>query len=152
MKAKKARKKSTARAKPTTGNPCLSCGTEMRETSGKLSLLINGEEITVPALSHLRCPKCDEVILRLDESRKLKEWALEIYRVKHDLLAGEEIRRIRERLSLTQGQLAELLRLGVNTLSRWESGRNVQTAAMDVLLRMVRDVPGSVEYLQSLAA
>jgi DNA-binding transcriptional regulator YiaG len=55
-------------------------------------------------------------------------------------------------LGLTQEALARLLRLGSNTLSRWEAGRNVQTAAMDVLLRLLRDLPGSLDYLRRLAA
>ncbi len=42
--------------------------------------------------------------------------------------------------------------LGANTVSRWESGRNVQTAAMDMLLRLIRDLPGSIEYLRARAA
>jgi DNA-binding transcriptional regulator YiaG len=42
--------------------------------------------------------------------------------------------------------------LGANTVSRWESGRNVQTAAMDILLRLIRDLPGSIEYLRGHAA
>jgi len=37
-------------------------------------------------------------------------------------------------------------------VSRWESGRNVQTAAMDILLRMIRDLPESIAYLRSRAA
>ena len=45
-----------------------------------------------------------------------------------------------------------LLRLGANTVSRWESGRNVQTAVMDILLRMIRDLPGSIEYLRDHTA
>jgi len=53
---------------------------------------------------------------------------------------------------LTQAELAQLLRLGGNTLSRWEAGRNVQSAAMDVLLRLIRDLPGSLEYLREHAA
>jgi len=44
------------------------------------------------------------------------------------------------------------MRLGANTLSRWESGRNVQTEATDTLLRLIRDVPGSIEYLRHHAA
>jgi DNA-binding transcriptional regulator YiaG len=48
--------------------------------------------------------------------------------------------------------LARLLHLGANTVSRWESGRNVQTAAMDVLIRLIRDLPGSMEYLRRHAA
>ena len=92
------------------------------------------------------------MVLRLDESKQLRERALDVYRQKYGLLSGDEIKRLRERLTLTQGELAELLRLGVNTISRWEAGRNFQTAAMDVLLRLVRDVPGSIEYLRSIAA
>jgi hypothetical protein len=38
------------------------------------------------------------------------------------------------------------------TFSRWESGRNVQTGAMDLLLRLIRDLPGSIGYLRSRAA
>jgi DNA-binding transcriptional regulator YiaG len=44
------------------------------------------------------------------------------------------------------------LRLGATTISRWESGRNVQTAAMDILLRLLRDLPGGIEYLRRHAA
>jgi hypothetical protein len=42
--------------------------------------------------------------------------------------------------------------LGANTISRWESGRNVQTEAMEMLLRLIRDLPGSLDYLRRHAA
>jgi putative zinc finger/helix-turn-helix YgiT family protein len=75
-----------------------------------------------------------------------------IYRKRHGLLSGDEIHAVRERFSLTQAALSRLLRLGANTVSRWESGRNVQTAAMDMLLRLIRDLPGSIDYLRDHAA
>jgi len=53
--------------------------------------------------------------------------------------------------SVLSVQLAGLLRLGANTISRWEAGRNVQTAAMDVLLRLIRDIPASLTYLRKHA-
>jgi putative zinc finger/helix-turn-helix YgiT family protein len=131
---------------------CPACGSPMREKRGKLKLPVNGEEVTVPAAAHLACPKCHEIVLRLDEARVLREQALALYRKKYGLLSGGAIRALRERFGLTQGALARLLRLGGNTISRWEAGRNVQTAAMDVLLRMLRDLPGSIEYLRHRAA
>lgn len=134
------------------GDACPTCGTTLVEKRGTLYLPVNGEEIGVPFAAHLRCPKCGEVVLRLQDSKRLGEDAITIYRKKHDLLSADEIRAIRERFNLTQADLARLLRLGANTVSRWESGRNVQTAAMDILLRMIRDLPGSVDYLRSLAA
>jgi putative zinc finger/helix-turn-helix YgiT family protein len=124
----------------------------MLETRGKLRFPVNGEEIAVSKISHLKCPKCPEIVLRRDEARRLREGALEAYRRKYGLLSADEIRSIRERFALTQAAMAKLLRLGSNTISRWESGRNVQTAAMDVLLRLLRDLPGSLNYLRSPAA
>jgi len=124
----------------------------MVEHRGRLRLPVNGESVVVPTATHLRCPKCNEVVLRYEDSRQLSESAIAIYRKKHGLLSADEIRALRERLSLTQNELAKLLRLGSNTISRWESGRNVQTEAMDVLLRLVRDVPTSIKYLRKRAA
>ena len=120
----------------------------MRDARGKLRYPVNGESVTVPSASFLKCPQCHEVVLRYDEARYLSERALAIYRRKYGLLSAEEIRSIRERFGLTQAGLAKLLRLGSNTISRWEAGRNVQTAAMDVLLRLLRDLPGSLDYLK----
>jgi putative zinc finger/helix-turn-helix YgiT family protein len=124
----------------------------MVEKRATLRLPVNGEEISVPSAAHLHCPKCGEIVLRFQDSKRLQEDAIAIYRKTHELLSADEIRGIRERFSLTQADLARLLRLGSNTVSRWESGRNVQTAAMDMLLRLIRDLPGSIDYLRNHAA
>lgn len=131
---------------------CPRCGTMMKAGRGRLKLPVNSEEIAVSSASHLKCTKCGEIILRFQEAKRLHADAIEIYRRRHGLLSADEIRAIRERFSMTQADLSRLLRLGANTISRWESGRNVQTAAMDMLLRLIRDLPGSVNYLRDHAA
>jgi putative zinc finger/helix-turn-helix YgiT family protein len=131
---------------------CVTCGTMMKRVRGRLSLPVNGETIWVPSISHLKCPKCGEVILELRDASLLNDGAVAIYRERHGLLSADEIRAIREDLALTQADLARLLRLGANTISRWETGRHVQNGAMDILLRLIRDLPGSVEYLRKRAA
>ncbi len=131
---------------------CPMCGTMMRRTQEALTSSVNGEEVRVPNISHLRCPKCGEGLFSLQEAEALRLGAFEIYRKKYRLLSADEIRAVREHHGLTQAELAQLLRLGGNTLSRWEAGRNVQSAAMDVLLRLIRDLPGSLEYLRKHAA
>jgi putative zinc finger/helix-turn-helix YgiT family protein len=146
---KKATRKRRAEPSP---QACPVCGTPMKETRGKLSFPVNGEEIRVPGVPHLLCPKGHDPILRVDDARRLRERASDLYRDKYGLLTADEIRSLRERFGVTQAELARLLRLGQNTLSRWEAGRNVQTAAMDVLLRVLRDVPGGLEYLRKHAA
>ena len=131
---------------------CPACGTVMRERLAQLRRPVNGEEVTVPSASHLWCPSCGEIVLRFGEAKHLHQQALAIYRSRHGLLAPDEIRAIRERLGLTQTELARLLRLSANTVARWEAGRNVQTTPLDLLLRMLRDVPGSIDYLRDHAA
>ena len=131
---------------------CPACGTTMREARGRMRLPVNGEEMSIPSTPHLKCPNCGETVLRFHDARRLQEDAAAIYRKKHGLLSAAEIRALRERLGFKQEDLARLLRLGANTVSRWESGRNVQTAAMDILLRLLRDLPGSVAYLRQHAA
>jgi putative zinc finger/helix-turn-helix YgiT family protein len=123
----------------------------MKEARGRMRHPVNGEEISVPAVAHLKCSKCGEVVLRFADAKRLHEDAIAIYRRKHGLLSADEIRNLRARFGLTQADLARLLRLGGNTVSRWESGRNVQTSAMDILLRLIRDIPGSVDYLREHA-
>jgi putative zinc finger/helix-turn-helix YgiT family protein len=108
--------------------------------------------VSVPSALHLSCPKCGEFVLRFEDSRRLQEDAIGIYRKKHGLLSSSQIRAIRERFGLTQGEFGRLLHLGANTISRWESGRNVQTEAMEMLLRLIRDLPGSLDYLRRHAA
>jgi putative zinc finger/helix-turn-helix YgiT family protein len=131
---------------------CPVCRTMMKEAHGRLKVPINGEELSVPSASHLKCPKCGEIVLRFQEAKRLHEDAIAIHRKKNGLLSADEIRAIRQRFQLNQAALARLLRLGANTVSRWESGRNVQTAAMDMLLRLIRDLPGSIDYLREHAA
>jgi putative zinc finger/helix-turn-helix YgiT family protein len=153
MKTSRASKpRGAQRGRLVADNACPDCGTPMGEKQASLKFPVNGEEIAVPASPHLRCPKCREVVLRFDDARKLRQRALEIYRQKYGLLSADDIRSIRERFVLTQSELARFLRLGANTMSRWEAARNVQTGAMDILLRMIRDVPGTLDYLRRCAA
>lgn len=131
---------------------CPTCGTITRETRGSLRTPVNGEEVSVPSVSHFKCPKCGEQVLTYTQARRFEEDAVALYRKKYGLLSGDQIRGIREHHRLTQVELAALLRLGPNTISRWEAGRNVQTAALDVLLRLIRDLPASLAYLRAHAA
>lgn len=152
MKKKNERKPASRRARVLPDDACPTCGTMMVEKRGTLRLPVNGEEIAVPYAMHLYCPKCSEIVLRYQDGKRLDEDAIAIFRKSHELLSADEIRSIRERISLSQADFASLLRLGANTLSRWESSRNVQTPAMDILLRLIRDLPGSIEYLRKRAA
>jgi putative zinc finger/helix-turn-helix YgiT family protein len=117
MKKKTPSRRSSPERSALASDACPACGTGMEEKRGRLRLPVNGEEISVPAAAHLRCPRCGKVVLRFEDARRLSADAIAIYRRKHGLLSAEDIRAVRKRFGLTQRDLARLLRLGSNTIS-----------------------------------
>ena len=63
------------------------------------------------------------------------------------LLPPEEIRQQRERLGLTQKELARHLDLAESTLSRWETGAQIQERCLDRLLRLFFELPEVRKHL-----
>ncbi len=109
--------------------------------------------IRIPDLPVVACtnPDChatnpDEAVIYDDDT--LHYITTETYR-QLGLLTPEEIRAGRERLGLSQQEMAELLGLGGNSLSRWENGRVYQSRSTDTLLRLLFDVPQVLSYLRS---
>jgi putative zinc finger/helix-turn-helix YgiT family protein len=71
------------------------------------------------------------------------------FRCEARLLAPEEIREGREKLALTQKQFANLLGVGEATVSRWETGTQIQQRALDRFLRVCLASPAAVELLRN---
>jgi putative zinc finger/helix-turn-helix YgiT family protein len=65
------------------------------------------------------------------------------------LLLPQEIVLLRQRCEMSQRRFAEFTRIGVASLSRWESGQQMQGAAMDSYLRLLF-VPENVNRLKEL--
>ena len=53
------------------------------------------------------------------------------------LLAGADIRALRERLGVSQDQLSDVLGCGKKSLSRWENGREYPSQLVNTLLRLL---------------
>jgi putative zinc finger/helix-turn-helix YgiT family protein len=99
--------------------------------------------VTLPDLEVLRCARCGATVLDDEANRRISE----AFRSAAGLLAPAAIRRHREALGLTQKQLATFLDVAESTLSRWETGAQVQQRAMDKLLRAFFDLPEFRRYL-----
>jgi DNA-binding transcriptional regulator YiaG len=93
--------------------------------------------VDIPGFTLLECEACKTRFLT-DAGRKQLTYAL---RKKADLLLPEEIRAERVRQRLTQEQLANYLKVAKETVSRWETGGQIQQRAMDLLLRIFFGVP-----------
>ena len=100
-------------------------------------------EVALSNLPVLRCAHCGEIVFD-DEAEVRLSAAL---RSAVGLLSPEEIRRHRDALGLTQKQLANFLKIADSTLSRWETGAQIQQRCMDTFLRSFFQVPELRTYL-----
>ncbi|MGO9598691.1 MAG: helix-turn-helix domain-containing protein [Isosphaeraceae bacterium] len=88
--------------------------------------------VSVKDLPVLQCENCKAIVLGDDANTAISA----ALRREAGLLSPEEIRANRERLGLSQKQLAQYLRISESTLSRWSTGAQIQQRAMDALLRV----------------
>jgi len=88
--------------------------------------------VTVPELRIPRCQNCGELVLDSPASRQITDSLRQQLR----LLTPEQIRRSREALGLTQQQLASYLGIEEVTMSRLETGGQIQQRVLDRLLRL----------------
>jgi len=102
-------------------------------------------QVEIPDLTVPQCPHCQVISLDDEADRQI---SAAFRRVAH-LLTPEEIRQGRETLSLTQKQFASLLGVGEATVSRWETGAQIQQRAMDRFLRVCFSSPAAVELLRT---
>jgi DNA-binding transcriptional regulator YiaG len=88
--------------------------------------------VSVADFRVLQCERCGAIVLDDSANERLDE----ALRAEAGILKPTEIRQNREALGLTRQQLADLLRISMFTLTRWETGAQIQQRAMDTLLRL----------------
>lgn len=130
---------------------CVECNGTMREVIGVAPTIVNQERMSVAGARFLECRKCGSVQYTPDQMDAIDTAAHRIYRNRYHLLSPVDVVSIRKRSGLSQRAMAELLGLGPNTISRWETDRNVQTAALDRFLRVL-DADGADHIREVLAA
>jgi putative zinc finger/helix-turn-helix YgiT family protein len=93
--------------------------------------------VSISDLNVLRCEHCGAIVLDDEAEDRLVEGL----RAKAGLLSPQEIRQKRESLRLTQKQLSNVLAISESTLSRWETGAQIQQRCMDKFLRCFFELP-----------
>lgn len=87
--------------------------------------------ISIADFAVARCEKGGAILLDDAANRKLSE----ILRSAVGLLQPAEIREAREELGLTQKELANCVQIAEATISRWETGAQIQQRSMNKILR-----------------
>ena len=88
--------------------------------------------IDIPELLSPKCKNCGELLLDDAANQRITD----ALRERVGLLKPAQIRHGRESLGLTQEQFATGLRIASATVSRWETGAQIQQRALDLLMRL----------------
>src|SRR5262245_10382191 len=91
------------------------------------------------------CPACGEAFSGPEAGRIRDEAICRAL----GLLTPGEIRSLRERLGLTQAELARLTGIGEASISRWERGQLIQSRALDRYLRLLAGNPENRKILEN---
>jgi putative zinc finger/helix-turn-helix YgiT family protein len=103
------------------------------------------KRVEIPALTVPQCGYCQALSLDDEADQQISA----AFRRAAGLLAPEDIRQGREKLGLTQKQFANLLGVGEATVSRWETGAQIQQRAMNRFLGICLASPAAVELLRT---
>lgn len=118
---------------------CPICESKGTITKNKIkeNFNIRGEDINVE-YENFKCGKCGEQYIDAVPDNDPFNLAYRIYRKNHNMLQPEEIKTIRKKYGITQGELSRLLGVGGATLSRYENGA-LQDKAHDGQLKLISD-------------
>lgn len=103
----------------------------------KRALDVRGETIEVD-FEALRCNACGEEFVDAQPEHDPFARAYEIYRKKRGMLQPEDIKALRKKYGMTQGELSRVLGWGAATLSRYENG-SLQDRTHDQVLKLLED-------------
>jgi HTH-type transcriptional regulator/antitoxin MqsA len=97
------------------------------------------------------CEACGSEQLSDLQSRSNKRVMIEFKKHVEGLLTGVEVKRLRERLGISQVDAANIFGGGPVAFSKYENDDVMQSEAMDNLLRLASEVPGVKEHLAARA-
>lgn len=130
---------------------CLTCaaaGNDMvRFNNETFTIDHAGMTTKVKGLSGWRCDGCDEIEFDPESAHRYAAAGDELV-LRNRALRSEEIRRIRRKLGLSQGEAARLTGGGHNAFSRYERGEAVPMPAVLNLLRILDKHPELLAEIQ----
>ncbi len=114
---------------------CAECGSEMRRCTDPIKETFRGEEIMVTGIEHYLCDSCGEILFGSNEGKDFDAEILRQYALRENLLTPQEIKTIRKRNGLNQQDFEKVLGVSSPSISRWETGRVLQSKPLDLLMR-----------------
>jgi putative zinc finger/helix-turn-helix YgiT family protein len=98
------------------------------------TVTFRGMEIPCQVEAYI-CPECGMEAGTVNSAGAIQQELADVFRKRVGLLTGGDIKSLRKKRGLTQRALADLLKIGVASIKRWETGL-IQSKSMDHALRL----------------
>ena len=134
---------------PAKKQPCLSCEGTMTFEKRDDVLSYQGHEKTRRTLGWW-CDSCDEAIFDGPALAERERDFLELKAKIDNVLGPAEVRKVREKLGLSQRQAGELLGGGPRSFQKYEAGKQAVSTPMSHLLRLLANDPARLEELKRM--
>lgn len=130
---------------------CAECGADqMFRSRNAFHMQYKDSDLIVEGVEHWECPECGAIEFEADDSLALTKALDAAYRETNGFLTPDEIKSLRKRLDLSQQDFETLLGVTSPTVSRWETGKVVQTRTADNLMRLMRNINCVPEELKKI--
>lgn len=128
---------------------CANCDSEkVKKVRRNYRTKYNQVPVSIQDAEMYECSSCGERFFTPEQARAVSIATKNQVRQAQGLLSAEAIIEIRHRLGLSQTDLEELFGLGPKVVTRWETGRVVQSKTADVALRLLAIDPDNVNKLR----
>jgi len=128
---------------------CAACDSDkIKKVRRNYKTKYNQVPIFIEDAEMYECSSCGERFFTPEQARAVSIATKNEVRQAQGLLPAEAIVEIRHRLGLSQTDLEKLFGLGPKVVTRWETGRVVQSKTADVALRLLAIDPENVSKLR----
>jgi len=130
---------------------CAVCSSESaHKVSETFSTSYDQIPVELSSVEMYSCDHCGEKFFTPDQSKQVSRMVRVAVRDRLGLLPPERIIEIRRKYGFSQDRLETLLSLGPKVVTRWETGRVLQTKQVDDLLRLIDKMPGVIDFLREI--
>lgn len=129
---------------------CLQCddGTVLEHDTKDVTIEKNGMQVVVPTVEGWHCPKCSEIEFEGDSGTRYSQALEEINRAVREK-QGQEIRKYRKRLGISQKEAGLLFGGGASAFSEYEAGKTQPHRSTLLLLKLLYKYPDLFDEVQA---
>jgi putative zinc finger/helix-turn-helix YgiT family protein len=128
---------------------CVGCNSKkVKKIRNEYFATYNRRLVYVRETEMCECSSCGKRFFTPGQVKAVLLAIKRLARIRAGLLTPEEIVAIRKKLGLSQSELGRLFGLGSKVVTRWETGRVVQSKAADVALRLLALDPENLKRIR----